>query len=259
MQFSRVRRTHRRRTGSVLASLACGWWAATVPLAAHAAEAAGAAPGAAAGAEPVPAVWQRHEVDFTYMGFTSLYSCDGLEDKLERLLKAAGARADAKVSARGCEYGRAYVARMPRAKLVFYALAPAGSVTPPAPASAAPPAKRLGRDAPKLRKEPPAPEVAVGAWREVEFRTNTPRWLEAGDCELVDQFRRDVLPKFTTRDIVGGARCIPYQQSVLDIRLKFTVLAPLPSADVGRSGGAPGTPAPVPDGAAGGDAAPPPK
>lgn len=93
MQFSRFRRTHRRRTGSVLASLACGWWAATVPLAAHAAEAAGAEPGAAAGAEPVPAVWQRHEVDFTYMGFTSLYSCDGLEDKLERLLKAAGAGA----------------------------------------------------------------------------------------------------------------------------------------------------------------------
>lgn len=203
----------------------------------------------AAAPAPVEAVWQQHEMDFTYMGFTSLYSCDGLEDKLKRLLKAAGARDDVKVSARGCEYGHSYVARMPRAKLVFHTLVPADAIPPAPPAAAAPaalPATQLGRDAPRLRKEPPPPEPAVGAWREVEFRSNTPRWLDAGDCELVDQFRREVLPKFTTRDIVGGARCTPHQRSVLDIRLTFGVLAPLPSADAGRPGAARTPPPGVP-------------
>lgn len=196
-----------------------------------------AAPLAARAAEPAPveAVWQQHEMDFTYMGFTSLYSCDGLEDKLKRLLIAAGARRDAKVSARGCELGHSYVARMPRAKLVFHTLVPAPAGAAPAPAAAAPtqpPPKQLGRDAPKLRKDPPPPEPAVGTWREIEFRSRTPRWLEPGDCELVEQFRREVLPKFTTRDVVGSVRCTPYQQSVLDIRLTFSVLAPLPDVDV---------------------------
>lgn len=211
-----------------------------------------AAPAVAAAAEPVPvqAVWQQHEVNFTYMGFTSLYSCDGLEDKLERLLKAAGARDDARVSARGCEFGHSYVARMPHAKLVFHTLVPADAVPspPPVAAPAAAPAKQLGRDAPKLRKDPPLPATAIATWRPVEFRSRTPRWLEPGDCELVDQFRREVLPKFTTRDLVGGARCTPHQQSVLDIRLTFAVLAPLGDVADARGGtAAPGlAPQPTP-------------
>ena len=38
-------------------------------------------------------IWQKHEYSFVSMGFTSTYSCDGLADKLKRLLLAAGALA----------------------------------------------------------------------------------------------------------------------------------------------------------------------
>jgi hypothetical protein len=55
--------------------------------------------------EPLPAVWQKHEYSFTFMGFTAVYSCDGVADDLKRLLIAAGARADAKAVPKACEGG----------------------------------------------------------------------------------------------------------------------------------------------------------
>src|SRR5258707_2472881 len=47
-------------------------------------------------------VWQKHEYSFQFLGFTSTYSCDGLASKLEVLLIAAGARADAKANTDAC-------------------------------------------------------------------------------------------------------------------------------------------------------------
>ena len=42
--------------------------------------------------DTVAGVWVKHDVHFTYMGLTTFYSCDGLENKLKLLLRAAGAR-----------------------------------------------------------------------------------------------------------------------------------------------------------------------
>ena len=49
-----------------------------------------------AGESTSPGVWQKRQVSFVYTGFTTDYSCDGLAGKLQVLLIAAGARADAK-------------------------------------------------------------------------------------------------------------------------------------------------------------------
>ena len=42
--------------------------------------------------------WQPHKSNFWFMGFTATYSCDGLSDKLQLLLRQLGAREDMKVS-----------------------------------------------------------------------------------------------------------------------------------------------------------------
>jgi hypothetical protein len=47
-------------------------------------------------AEAEPGTWQSHETELVYMGFTTTYSCDGLEEKLKLLLRQLGARSDAK-------------------------------------------------------------------------------------------------------------------------------------------------------------------
>ena len=49
-----------------------------------------------------PGVWQHHQTTISYYGITTLYTCDGLEDKVRALLLYFGARADLKVHAFGC-------------------------------------------------------------------------------------------------------------------------------------------------------------
>ena len=50
-----------------------------------------------------PAVWAQKEFQFTYLGFTTKYSCDGLDSKMRTILLELGARKqDLKISDWGC-------------------------------------------------------------------------------------------------------------------------------------------------------------
>jgi hypothetical protein len=148
-----------------------------------------------------PGIWQKHQFAFQFMGFTTTYSCDGLADKLKILLLAAGARSDAKSQPGACaaSYGRPD--KFARADLTFYTLAPAADA---APADAAADAKPVD-----------------GVWRKVALAARSPRELQVGDCEAVDQFRTQVLPMFTTRNVENRTTCIPHQESGTVIDLKF--------------------------------------
>jgi len=153
---------------------------------------------------PVTAVWVPHEVSFSYMGFTSYYSCDGLETKLKLLLRTSGARADLRVSA-SCSDMSGGPSRLSNARLRFHTLA---------------------LQAPTDVKE--ALQPALGEWRTVSLRNRLPSGLSEGDCELVEQFDRELLPLFTVRDRVSQMNCIPHQRSFGGLRLQYSVLAPIP-------------------------------
>jgi hypothetical protein len=165
-----------------------------------------AGPAVAESAE-IPANWQRHEIEFTYMGFTTRYSCDGLRDKMKLLLRHAGARPDFKVSTRACADGPGRVTQFPRVRMVFF--------TPRVPALGQ---RELG-------------EPTAARWRPVLFVRRQPRELEVGDCELVEQFRDRVLPSFTTRKVSSDIHCIPHQLSGSSFSLRFEVLEGLPEPD----------------------------
>jgi hypothetical protein len=147
-----------------------------------------------------PGSWQKHQYSFAFMGFTTTYSCDGLADKLKLVLLAAGARADAKSQPGVCAapYGRPD--KFARADLTFYTLAPDGHDTADS-------------------------KPADGVWRRVRLSDRSPRELRIGDCELVDQFREQVLPMFTTRNVENRTTCIPHQESGSVIDLKFESFA----------------------------------
>jgi len=151
-------------------------------------------------------VWQKHEYSFAFLGFTSTYSCDGLADKIKVLLTAAGARNDSKSQAGVCanDYGRPD--KFARADLTFYTLAPSGA------------------DA------PPGTTQVDGVWRPVSIADRSPRELGTGDCELVEQFRNDVLPMFTTRNVDDHTTCVPNQNSGSVIALRFESFASAPHA-----------------------------
>jgi hypothetical protein len=159
-----------------------------------------------AAAPPEQGVWQKHEYSFAYMGFTSTYSCDGLADKLKVLLIAAGARKDAKSRPGACASGFGRPDKFARADLVFYSLTPIGADT--------------GADG----------QPVAGTWRTVAFTDRSPRELRVGDCEVIEQFRSNVLPMFTTRGVDNHTTCIPHQESGSIINLKFEVFAAAPGS-----------------------------
>jgi hypothetical protein len=151
-------------------------------------------------------VWQKHEYSFVFMGFTSTYSCDGLADKLQLLLTAAGARHDSKSQAGACANGFGRPDKFARANLTFYTLAPSGT------------------DIPSGTKP------VDGVWRPVSIADRSPRELGTGDCELVEQFRDNVLPMFTTRTVEDHTTCVPHQDSGSIIALRFESFTAAPRA-----------------------------
>ena len=161
-------------------------------------------PPAASTSEPASGIWYRHEFSFTFLGFTSTYSCDGLADKLRDLLIAAGARPDAKAYPNACAAGFGRPDKLASARLVFYTLSPPG-------------ARPAGDAAPDGQARP-------ASWHPVVFTTRSPRNLERGDCELVEQFVTGVLPMFTTRNVENRTTCVPHQESGSVINLSFETL-----------------------------------
>ncbi|MDB6082926.1 MAG: hypothetical protein JWN43_807 [Gammaproteobacteria bacterium] len=143
-----------------------------------------------------PGVWLKHEYSFSYMGFTSRYSCDGLADKVKVLLLASGARPDAKSQPGACVSGFGRPDKFARADLTFYTLAPPGT-------------------------DKAAGAPVDGVWKPVTLAARNPRELGQGDCELVEQFKSSVLPMFTTRNVESRTTCVPHQESGSVIDLKF--------------------------------------
>jgi hypothetical protein len=158
-----------------------------------------------AAADTAPGTWQKHQYSFVAMSFTSTYSCDGLADKLKVLLLAAGARPDVKAQSGACARGFGQVDKLANADLTFYTLVP---------------------DADAKSGEG---ERAEGQWRPVTLTARSPRELGLGDCELVDQFRTQVLPMFATRDVSNQTTCVPHQDSGSVINLKFESFAAVPA------------------------------
>ena len=155
-------------------------------------------------------VWQKHEYSFQFMGFTTTYSCDGLADKLKTLLIASGARSDAAARAGACASGFGRPDKFARADLTFYTLAPADSAS--------------GGSAPAGSKP------VDGTWIPVAISSNRPRELGTGDCELVEQFRSNVLGMFSARNVENRTTCVPHQLSGSTIDLRFETFAAPPKA-----------------------------
>ncbi|MDP9008467.1 MAG: hypothetical protein M3N91_07135 [Pseudomonadota bacterium] len=154
---------------------------------------------------PEPGIWQKHEYTFRFLGFTSTYSCDGLADQIKVLLIAAGARSDSKSQAGVCASGYGRPDALPQAYLTFYTLVPASAAN-----------------------NPGDPQV-MGAWRPVTIAPHSPRELALGDCELIEQYRTQVLPMFAVRNIEDHMTCVPHQESGSVINLKFETFAEVPA------------------------------
>jgi hypothetical protein len=60
--------------------------------------------------------------------------------------------------------------------------------------------------------------------------------LSPGDCELIEQIERKVLPKLAVRVVSSDMRCTPNQMSMGQPRLEVEALADLRKADAAAGG-----------------------
>ncbi len=142
---------------------------------------------------PFPAVWKEHHLEFSYLGRTARYSCQGLRDKMRSLLLDMGARRDLQVALLACNesapLGRGYLG--PRLSLTFSA--------PALPDASGQPLRAGDLAAVDARFEP------------FTLTSDAFRNYGVGDCELVEEFAREILPHFSARNIRQDITCVPYQ------------------------------------------------
>jgi hypothetical protein len=180
-------------------------------------------------ADPVPvkAIWKPQEINFYYQSFTTFYSCTGLEDKLKRIMRELGVQGTVRVRSADCPSS---IARMPRVLM---------NVVSPVEAT---PQALAERDKHKSKRElsarvrgeteelKDALEEFPAQWRRVPL-TRGSLGLEAGDCELIDELRRKVLPKLAVRIVSNNVHCAPNQLTLGQPQLEVEALVALPKPD----------------------------
>jgi hypothetical protein len=150
----------------------------------------------------VNGAWQHHKVTFSYFGFTSLYTCDGLEDEVRQILLHLGARKDAKVSASGCPGPVGVPSRSAWVDADFYTLAPVAAAG--------------GSDTVKAQ------------WTSLEVRPRRPTFLGEGACELIQEMKDLITQNFSLRDVDYRTSCFPNEVTVDGFAVKGQALRALP-------------------------------
>jgi hypothetical protein len=164
---------------------------------------------------PFPAVWKEQHLEFSYMGRTARYSCQGLRDKMRSLLLDLGVRRDLQVALLGCNesapLGRGYLG--PRLSLIFS--------SPALPDASAKPLH-------------PGDLMAVDAHYEPFTLTSDAfRNYGVGDCELVEEFAREILPRLSAKNVKQDITCVPYQASGSRFLVRGEILRAVGSLQTG--------------------------
>ena len=157
--------------------------------------------GAGASAPTEAAVWTPKELQFTYMGFTTTYTCDGLRDTIREMLLQLGARKDdLKVYEQPCSGDPSRPNPFPGVRIKMSVLTPA----PSAPAGDT--------------------QTVQAQWKSIKLPYRESGINAAGQCELLEQFKQKILPLFTTRNVDLKADCVPHQLEPLGTKLQAEVL-----------------------------------
>lgn len=184
-----------------------------------------AAAGTAEG-EIIQAGWKTTEVRYSYVGFTTAFTCDGAEDRVKAILRAVGAHPETKVRAQGCEFNR------PTRN--FFITIDAAMPVPAAQAAQAADdgqegrrelLKRLGVEEKRLQERFPA------QWHTLRLDRDRKLDLKPGECELLEGLRTEVFPKLGVEVLSDSLRCMPKQVPIVLPELSVKALLPAPSAD----------------------------
>jgi hypothetical protein len=198
----------------------------SVLLCACAAAAACAEP---APAQPVQAVWKPEKITLSYFSQTTYYSCDALEGKMKRIIEQLGMVGDVRVRAANCGRGVVSTPNVHIEALVPVEATPAALADIKQDDSSRELAKRVnGQRAQQI--EPGAQFAAK--WQDVQVGKGLD--LSGGDCDLLRQIQRQLLPKLAVKVKETNRTCDSRDSSTLRHPiLDLQVLLPVPTADKG--------------------------
>lgn len=173
-------------------------------------------------ADSTQATWKPQEIRYSYVGFTTAYSCEGAEDKLKAILQKLGAHPNTKVRATGCKPSRP-------SKNFFITVTTATPVPVEQAKAADRPDAKVLRD---LRlTESALTQPFAAELKTVDLARDRDLDLEPGDCELLEGLRDHVLPKLGLEIVADEVRCMPHQLSIQTPTLKVSAWVPVKSAD----------------------------
>lgn len=185
-----------------------------------------AAPFATAAGESVEAVWKPQQVNFEYRGYSTTYSCRSLEDKLETILRTVGAREDVQLRSYACDE-RVGIARF---QILLQSPVVASEDNLRELTTHDTKDELIARvNGEKLPSAADLPRFTA-VWKTVSFARDRRMRLERGDCELVQQLRRQVLPRMSVHIVKDNVRCASGFGNIGPPRLTVSALVPADAA-----------------------------
>lgn len=172
--------------------------------------------------EQVSAVWKHQQMSFEYRGYSTMYSCRSLEDKLQIILRTVGAREDVRLQSYVCDE-QLGIARF-QISMQSPVIASDENIreltTHDSKDELA--ARVNGAQLPGAADLERFPAV----WKQVSFARDRQMRLERGDCELVEQLRRQILPRMSVQIVKDNIRCSSAFGNVGSPRLIVSALVP---------------------------------
>jgi hypothetical protein len=152
----------------------------------------------------VEAVWKPQRINFVYHGYSTLYSCSGLQEKLEKILTTVGARDDSvELRAYSCDD------QLSTARFEIALASPVEAT----PENVEALTSYDSRDelVARVRSERLASaedlERFPAVWKTISFARSREMKLDPGDCELVLQLRRQILQRMSVQIVNDRVQC----------------------------------------------------
>jgi hypothetical protein len=173
--------------------------------------------------QEVTAVWKAQQMNFEYRGYSTTYSCRSLEDKLEIILRTVGARENVRLQSYVCDE-QVGIARF-QISMQSPVVASDENIRELTTHDSKDElvARVNGEQLPNANDVERFPAV----WKEVSFARDRDMRLERGDCELVQQLRRQILPRMSVRIVKDKTNsCSSAFGNVGSPRLTVSALVP---------------------------------
>jgi hypothetical protein len=153
-------------------------------------------------ADSQTAIWQHHHVTINYVGFTTLYSCSGLESKVQAILEFVGARRDMPVHASGCLGAPELPTHDAFVDADFYSPTPATDGSP---------------------------DAVAARWTPFQINYQHPFFMGSGDCELIQSMQDTFKKNLAARGLMYFADCFPHEVRDGDFKVSGEALEVMPA------------------------------